>query len=136
MSQSDRTCFVADAVAPAFVREERHPATFTPATLILIIVLSVFGAVIGVQLIVQLGVTPNTSIIGALVAMILARAAGIFRALSLDPCAEPGTKRDLRRYLRCREQPSAAYRGSVPARPSRSHLRDVGGCRPIDAARR
>jgi uncharacterized oligopeptide transporter (OPT) family protein len=50
-----------------------RPATFAPATLILIVVLSVFGAVVGVQLIVQLGVTPNTSIIGALVAMILAR---------------------------------------------------------------
>jgi uncharacterized oligopeptide transporter (OPT) family protein len=73
MSQSDRTSFVADAAAPAPAREGRHPATFAPATLILIVVLSVFGAVIGVQLIVQLGVTPNTSIIGALVAMILAR---------------------------------------------------------------
>ena len=73
MSQSDRTSFVADAAATAPVRGARHPATFAPATLILIVVLSVFGAVIGVQLIVQLGVTPNTSIIGALVAMILAR---------------------------------------------------------------
>src|SRR5690349_19679740 len=70
MTQSDRTSCLADA-AP--VREGRHPATFAPATLILIVLLSVFGAVIGVQLIVQLGVTPNTSIIGALVAMILAR---------------------------------------------------------------
>ena len=61
MRQSDRTSLVAEA-AP--VREGRHPATFAPATLILIVVLSVFGAVIGVQLIVQLGVTPNTSIIG------------------------------------------------------------------------
>ena len=50
-----------------------HPATFAPATLILIVVLSAFGAVIGVQLIVQLGVTPNTSIIGAIAAMLLAR---------------------------------------------------------------
>jgi len=50
-----------------------HPATFAPATFILIALLSLFGAVIGVQLIVQLGVTPNTSIIGALVAMLLAR---------------------------------------------------------------
>jgi uncharacterized oligopeptide transporter (OPT) family protein len=36
-------------------------------------VLCLFGAVIGVQLILQLGITPNTSIIGALVAMLLAR---------------------------------------------------------------
>jgi uncharacterized oligopeptide transporter (OPT) family protein len=73
MSQSDRASFLADAAALAPAREGRHPATFAPATLILIVVLSMFGAVIGVQLIVQLGVTPNTSIVGALVAMILAR---------------------------------------------------------------
>src|SRR5256886_4021739 len=64
---------VSAPAAEAPVAGARHPATFAPATLILIVVLSVFGAVIGVQLIVQLGVTPNTSIIGALVAMILAR---------------------------------------------------------------
>ena len=51
----------------------RHPATAAPATLVLLIVLSAFGAIIGTQLILQLGVTPNTSIIGALVAMLLAR---------------------------------------------------------------
>ena len=50
-----------------------HPATAAPATLILLVVLSAFGAIIGTQLILQLGVTPNTSIIGALVAMLLAR---------------------------------------------------------------
>jgi uncharacterized oligopeptide transporter (OPT) family protein len=52
---------------------ERHPATFAPATFIFLILLTAFGAIIGVQLILQLGVTPNTSLIGALVAMILAR---------------------------------------------------------------
>lgn len=57
-------------------REERHPSTFAPATFILLVVLCVFGAVIGVQLILQLGITPNTSIIGALVAMLLARIPG------------------------------------------------------------
>ncbi|HTV88486.1 MAG TPA: OPT/YSL family transporter [Stellaceae bacterium] len=50
-----------------------HPATAAPATLILLVVLSVFGAIIGTQLILILGITPNTSIIGALVAMLLAR---------------------------------------------------------------
>src|SRR5436305_15075299 len=60
------------SAAPAAAAEGPHPATFAPATLILLIVLSAFGAVIGVQLIVQLGVTPNTSIIGPVVAMILA----------------------------------------------------------------
>src|SRR6516165_2011111 len=52
---------------------EPHPSTFSPATFALLVVLAVFGAIIGIQLILQLGVTPNTSIIGALVAMILAR---------------------------------------------------------------
>jgi uncharacterized oligopeptide transporter (OPT) family protein len=50
-----------------------HPATAAPATLVLLIVLSAFGAIIGTQLILLLGITPNTSIIGALVAMLLAR---------------------------------------------------------------
>src|SRR5215470_10581573 len=53
--------------------DQPHPSTFSPATFALLIVLAIFGAIIGVQLILQLGVTPNTSIIGALVAMILAR---------------------------------------------------------------
>src|SRR5258708_5975360 len=53
--------------------DQPHPSTFSPATFALLIVLAIFGAIIGIQLILQLGVTPNTSIIGALVAMILAR---------------------------------------------------------------
>lgn len=50
-----------------------HPKLFDPATLLLVVVLSVFGAIIGLQLLVSLGVTPNTSLIGALVAIALAR---------------------------------------------------------------
>jgi len=42
-------------------------------TLLVMILLSILGAIIGVQLITTLGVTPNTSIIGALFAMLLAR---------------------------------------------------------------
>src|SRR5262249_35286860 len=53
--------------------DQPHPSTFSPATFALLIVLAIFGAIIGIQLILQLGATPNTSIIGALVAMILAR---------------------------------------------------------------
>lgn len=41
--------------------------------LVMLLVLSVLGAIIGVQLLTTLGVTPNTSIIGALLAMLLAR---------------------------------------------------------------
>lgn len=50
-----------------------HPRTFAPATLLLLLALSVFGAIIGVQLLTTLGVTPNTAIIGAMVAMVIAR---------------------------------------------------------------
>lgn len=42
-------------------------------TLLVMVLLSIIGAIIGVQLITTLGVTPNTSIIGALFAMLLAR---------------------------------------------------------------
>lgn len=52
---------------------QRHPSLFEPATLVLIAVLCVFGAIIGMQLLVSLGITANTSLIGALAAMALAR---------------------------------------------------------------
>ncbi len=52
---------------------DRHPSIFEPATLALLAVLCVVGAIIGMQLLVTLGVTANTSIVGALVAMALAR---------------------------------------------------------------
>lgn len=53
--------------------DEKHPRLFEPFTFILTLVTSVFGAIIGMQIIVSLGVTPNTSIIGALIAMLIAR---------------------------------------------------------------
>lgn len=51
----------------------RHPRALNFATLLLLAPLSVFGAIIGVQLLTSLGVTPNTSIIGALAAIVVAR---------------------------------------------------------------
>jgi len=53
--------------------DEKHPRLFEPFTFILTLVTAVFGAIIGMQIIVSLGVTPNTSIIGALLAMLIAR---------------------------------------------------------------
>src|SRR6218665_1950451 len=50
-----------------------HPHALSGANLLFLALRSVFGAVIGLQLLVTLGITPNPSIIGALVAMILAR---------------------------------------------------------------
>lgn len=52
---------------------QRHPSLFEPVTLALIAILCVFGAIIGMQLLVSLGITANTSLIGALAAMALAR---------------------------------------------------------------
>ncbi|MGA3401275.1 MAG: OPT/YSL family transporter [Acetobacteraceae bacterium] len=51
----------------------RHPRFLEPASLLLITPLCILGAIIGVQLIVTLGITANTSLIGALAAMALAR---------------------------------------------------------------
>lgn len=53
--------------------KEQHPSVFEPFSLLLNVGLSVFGAIIGMQLITSLGVTPSTSIIGALAAMLIAR---------------------------------------------------------------
>lgn len=53
--------------------ERRHPRALAPANLVLTVILSVFGAIIGMQLLVSLGIAANTSLIGALVAMVLAR---------------------------------------------------------------
>ncbi|MGJ7527509.1 OPT/YSL family transporter [Variovorax sp. GB1P17] len=50
-----------------------HPKALAPANLILTVVLSVFGAIVGIQMLASLGITPSTSLIGALAAMTLAR---------------------------------------------------------------
>jgi len=50
-----------------------HPRFFEPAAFLLIAPLCIVGAVIGVQLIVTLGITANTSLIGALAGMAMAR---------------------------------------------------------------
>ena len=47
--------------------------TFDLPFVIFSILISIFGAIIGMQLITSLGITPNTSIIGALIAMLIAR---------------------------------------------------------------
>lgn len=74
---------------------ERHPRFFAPGTLLLLVVLSVFGAIIGVQLLTTLGVTPNTSIIGAMVAMLIARIPlqmfARFRSIHIQNLAQSST---------------------------------------------
>jgi uncharacterized oligopeptide transporter (OPT) family protein len=54
-------------------KEKKHPNIFEPFALILNIVTAVLGAIIGMQIVTTLGVTPNTAIIGALIAMLIAR---------------------------------------------------------------
>jgi uncharacterized oligopeptide transporter (OPT) family protein len=71
--QHDLTADPAAAPPAADATRSRHPSVFEPATLALIILLCVFGAIIGMQILVSLGVSANTSLIGALAAMVLAR---------------------------------------------------------------
>lgn len=74
---------------------ETHPSCFAPATLLLLLALSVFGAIIGVQLLTTLGVTPNTAIIGAMAAMIVARiplqSFARFRSVHIQNLAQSAT---------------------------------------------
>ena len=50
-----------------------HPKIWEPATLIFGILVAILGAIIGCELIVRTGITPNTSVIGAIVALLVAR---------------------------------------------------------------
>ena len=71
--------------APAREVEQRHPRAFEPVTLLVIALLSLLGAFIGLHMITTLGVSPNTSVIGALVAMLVGRVAflGLVRMRSI-----------------------------------------------------
>lgn len=55
------------------LNDKEHLNCFSPVTFIFLVILAIFGAIIGIQLLVSLGVTPNTAIIGALIAMLIAR---------------------------------------------------------------
>ncbi|MBK1787242.1 OPT/YSL family transporter [Prauserella cavernicola] len=59
--------------APTSTEPLRHPRAFAPRTLVITILLSVLGAFIGLHLVTTLGISANTSVIGALVAMVLGR---------------------------------------------------------------
>ncbi|MGI6782702.1 MAG: OPT/YSL family transporter [Aminivibrio sp.] len=63
----------------------RHVKALEPNTLILSLLVSAFAGIICMQIISRIGITPNTSIIGALIAMTLARlpmeSMGKFRSL-------------------------------------------------------
>lgn len=52
---------------------ETHPSPLNPKILVVNTVLSVLGAIIGLELITRIGIATNTSIIGAIIAILLAR---------------------------------------------------------------
>ncbi len=54
-------------------RHEQHPRVIEPATIVLMAVVGVVGAIIGIQILTTLGFTPNTSIIGVLLAIVVSR---------------------------------------------------------------
>jgi len=65
------------------VATRSHPRLGEPLTFLLGAVMAVLGAIIGIQLITRVGVTPNSSVIGAIVALTLARIPiALFRGLS------------------------------------------------------
>ena len=50
-----------------------HPKVWEPATLIFGIIVAILGVMIGCELITRVGITPNTSVIGAIIALLVAR---------------------------------------------------------------
>lgn len=57
----------------ALPEQRKQQRTFNITFVIISAFVAVFGSIIGIQLITTLGISPNTSIIGALIAMIVAR---------------------------------------------------------------
>lgn len=62
-----------------------HPRAFELGTLVVSVLLSLLGAVIGVHLITTLGISANTSVIGAVIAMLIGR----FSFLGLNKFRDP-----------------------------------------------
>ena len=71
--------------ADAAPQTRSHPRALEPVTLVVTILLSVLGAVIGLVLITTLGIAPNTSVIGALIAMLIGRISFAALAKMRDP---------------------------------------------------
>lgn len=53
--------------------QRRHPTLFEPATLVLAAAMALLGAVIGMELLTRVGITPNSSIIAAVLAIAVGR---------------------------------------------------------------
>ena len=52
---------------------KKHPSALEPGTIILNVIVAALGAIIGLELITRLGISTNTSIVGALIAILIAR---------------------------------------------------------------
>lgn len=72
---------IADEAAQT--QTEAHPRTLGLSVILIVIPMSLLGAAIGLHMITTLGVTPNTSVIGAVVAMLIGRIAfiGVMRRM-------------------------------------------------------
>lgn len=71
------------------IKASDHPKAYAPHILILNIVMSILGAIIGLELIVRTGVAPNTSIVGALFAIVISRLpVCIFKEIPEYPLSE------------------------------------------------
>lgn len=58
---------------PAGETSKKHPSAFNPPVLIFNIIVAAAGAIMGMEMITRIGIATNTSIIGALVAILIAR---------------------------------------------------------------
>jgi uncharacterized oligopeptide transporter (OPT) family protein len=67
-----RTTPIGDLTGPGD-EEPQHPRALEPAVLVVNVLLSIIGAIVGLQLITTLGITANTAIIGVLVAIAISR---------------------------------------------------------------
>lgn len=69
--KSKITAFVEEYEVPEV--PEKHPSIFEPQTLIFGVLMGILGIIIGLELLTRVGVTPNTSIIAAIIAIAVAR---------------------------------------------------------------
>jgi uncharacterized oligopeptide transporter (OPT) family protein len=53
--------------------QQRHPRAFEPLMLVVTILVSILGTVVGIHMITTLGVSANTAVIGAVIAMLIGR---------------------------------------------------------------
>lgn len=53
--------------------KRKHPSAFSPGIILVTLFTSVIGVIIGLELIVRIGISTNTSIIGALIAIIISK---------------------------------------------------------------